>query len=86
MTAYRYSGVLAPSRSSSSNTSGLFKLSCRSCWLVCDKTWIPQRNAMPNDKPSVLMGFIDIVASHRHVHHADITWCRRWASSKSADF
>ena len=44
----------APCRSSSSNTSGLIKPSCRSCWLVCDKTWIPQRNAIPNDKPSVL--------------------------------
>ena len=54
MTAYRCSGVLAPCRSSSSNTSGLIKPSCRSCWLVCDKAWFPQSNAIPNDKPSVL--------------------------------
>ena len=82
MTAYRCSGVLAPCRSRSSNTSGLIKPSCRSCWLVCDKAWFPQSNAIPNDKPSVLTGFIDTVASNRHVHLADITWCRRSASSK----
>lgn len=34
-----------------SNTNGLIKPSCNSCWLVCDK-------------PNAAMGFIGIVASH----------------------
>ena len=54
MTAYRCSGVLAPCRSSSSKTSGLIKPSCRSCWLVGDKAWILQRNAIPNDNRACL--------------------------------
>jgi hypothetical protein len=51
-----------------------------------DKAWFPQSNAIPNSKPSVLCGFIDTVASYRHVHLAGITWRRCSASSKSADF
>jgi hypothetical protein len=54
--------------------------------LVCDKAWFPQSNAIPNDKPRVPVGFIDTVASHRDVHLADISWCRRSANSKSVDF
>ena len=40
---------LGPCHSSSSNTSELTKPSCRSCWLVCEKAWFPQSNAIPND-------------------------------------
>ena len=54
--------------------------------LICDKACFLQSNAIANDKPSVLIGFIDTVASHRHVHLADITWGRHSTSSKSADF
>ncbi len=47
---------------------------------------VPAEHAKPNSKPSVLCGFIDTVASYRHVHLAGITWRRCSASSKSADF
>ena len=51
ITSKRCSGVLAPCRSNSSNTIGLIKPSCNSCWLVCDK-------------PNAVMGFIVTIANH----------------------
>ena len=51
ITSNRCSDVLAPCRSNSSNTIGLIKPSCNSCWLVCDK-------------PNAVMTFIVTVANH----------------------
>ena len=51
ITSNRCSDVWAPRRCSSSNTVGLIKPSCNSCWLVCDK-------------PNAVMGFIVTVTNH----------------------